>query len=249
MAEEIEYRIREVVDRCDVCVVDLDQCIYPRFAQTTLGRLLLLRSLRSRHWRFLPRFCAGAGYIGYTRAGQLFGRHPTNYELMTAFCRVIRGIPLQLAEDCANRLPEIGPRTWRAALGKIADGMSVYLLTFSIDPVAGAYGRVQDHRGRPIFLGWRGTPLEVDGGVITGAGFSDYSLSPAAKREALEEIMEEAGFHRPLIIGHGEDEAMMAVLARKAGGGSIGFLKPGGAIDDFDLRLPGDAWKLIAAAL
>jgi len=244
-----EEMIREMVRRCEYCVVDLDQCIYPRFTQTTLGRLLLIRSLNPRYWRFLPRLLAGAGYISWTRSAQLWGRHATNHELMTAFCQVITGFPLKLVEELSLRMPGMGPQTWREALCKISLQMDVYLLTFSIEPLARAYGMAQDKRGRRIFKGWRGTPLEDNGGVITCADFSPYTLSAPAKLETLENLMRDRGFNHPLIIGHGEDEAGMAVRARKLGGGSIGLIKPGDNVEDFELQLPGDAWRSIASAL
>jgi len=245
----MEDKIRDMVRRCDLCVVDLDQCIYPRFTQTTLGRYLLWKSLKPRYWKFLPRLLSGAGYISRTRAVGLLGGRAANHELMAAFSRVIRGIPLKLVEDCAGRLPEKGPQVWREALGMISVRMKAYLLTFSIDPVARAYGMARDGFGRQIFAGWRGTGLNTAGGLITGVDFSRYALSAPAKLEALEDIMRDGGFEHPLIIGHGPDEALLAVRSRELGGGSIGFLRPGDSVADFELLLPGDGWRSIAAAL
>ncbi len=248
MDKEIGEKIRRLVSRCDVCIVDLDQCVYPRFTQTALGRLLLIRSLSPKNRVFFPRLVADAFFISLTRTRQLFGRKPTNFMLMSAFSRVIRGMPLKLIEECASRLPGKGPRDWREALGRISSAMDTYLLTFSIDPVAAAYGRTRDSAGRPIFRGWRGTPLAVSGETIDKVIFSPRSLSPEAKLKAMEEIMASGGGERPLIIGHGEDESAMAIRARREGGGSIGFSKAGGTVAEFDLVLPGNAWKTIARA-
>ncbi|MFH1038143.1 MAG: hypothetical protein V1789_05680 [PVC group bacterium] len=242
-------RIRQVVSRCDVCIVDLDQCVYPRFTQTALGRLLLYRSLFPGNRDLFPQLLAGAFFITRIRTGQIFGRHPSNYMLMAAFDRVIRGMPMELVEECSSRLPMTGPQDWRIALRAISTMMDVHLLTFSIDPVAGAYGGTRDFTGRTIFRGWRGTPLTVNGGIIDKVIFSPRSLSPEAKLEAMEEIMTAGGFQRPLIIGHGQDESPMAGRARGLGGGSLGFSKAGGTVEEFDLILPGDAWKTIASGL
>jgi len=245
----MEDMIRKMVRRCDLCVVDLDQCIYPRFTQTTLGRYLLWKSLRPRYWKYFSHLLIGAGYISRTRAAELLGRRAANHELMLAFSRVIRGIPLDLVEDLAARLPATGPQAWREALGMISIHMKVYLLTFSIEPVARAYGMARDGTGRPIFAGWRGTDLNTAGRMVTGVAFPRYSLSAPAKLEALEDIMRDGGFENPLIIGHGPDEALLAVRSRELGGGSIGFIRPGDSVADFELRLPGDAWRYILAAL
>ena len=132
--------------------------------------------------------------------------------------------------------------------------MPVYLVTFSIEPIARAYGTVRDSSGRRIFSGWRGTPLErEETGAISGCLFSNESLSPGAKVKISEDIRAAGNHDYPLIIGHGEDEAAMAAAARRAGGGSIGFLRRKSDLQkiksDFDLVLRGDYWKTILKEL
>lgn len=238
-----------LVRRCDLCLVDLDQCVYPIFTQTVLGAILLFRSFSPRRWPFLPRLLSGALYIARTRLGQIAGPRPANYELMDAFSRVIRGFPVDWVEAGARIIPRLGPQSWREALGRIAERMPVHLLTFAISPIASAFGRERDPSGRVIFAAAHGTELIVLRGRIEGCSFTLPSLSPGAKLSALERICGEGGFARPLVIGHGEDESLIARRAREMGGGSIGIVRPGQEHGFFDLALRGNAWKTLARSL
>ena len=232
-----------------MCVVDLDQCIYPRFTQTTLGALLLLSSLKEPYRRFLPQLLSGAAYIVSIRTARILGKRPTNEELMRAFCRVITGLPLSRVWECSYRLPGLGPQIWKQALSKIGRRMKVFLLTFSIEPVARAYGEVRNDEGERIFRGFRGTPLRLRGGEIEGCDVAFDGLTPEAKLRALEEMLQSDGFNHPLIIGHGEDERLMARRAAEMGGGSIGLARRGKEVRDFELVLRGDGWREIAESL
>lgn len=241
--------IRTLVARCDVCIVDLDQCIYPRFTQTALGRMLLARSFTKSHRGFAAQLLRGAAYIIVTRLSQAAGKKPFNHELMAAFCRTIRGMPIAVIEELVHRLPDTGPRDWKDALELIASRMSVFLLSFSIESIVRAYGETTGAGGKRIFRFVRGTPVTVSNGRVAGCIFSAASLSPEAKLRAMEEVVGKEGFRHPLIIGHGKDEAEMAQRARRMGGGSIGFVKASGDVSSFDIKLRGNAWIKIANAL
>jgi hypothetical protein len=185
--------------------------------------------------------------VAYGR--QLFGKKPSNYELMFNFCRVIKGLPLSLVEACALRLPKKGPQFWRVALAKLSIRMKVFLLTFSIEPIARAYGEVKDIQGRKIFQGWKGTPLLLKEGKIQGCAINSVSLSPPAKLEAMEVILSAGGFRRPLIIGHSADEALMARRSREMGGSSIRLVKHSRPVEGFEYELDGNGWKKLVAVL
>ncbi len=246
---ELIGSLREAMERCDLCVVDLDQCIYPRFTQITLGGLLLAAALLPARWRYLPRLLQGAAYIGKTRMrGLVFGKKVSNRDLMAAFLEAIRGWPRELLERYSLLIPGTGPRRWREALSLLAVRMPVYLFTFSIEPIASAYGRATDKRGRPIFQGWRGSPLSCREGRVVEISCPPDSFSGETKRRWLEELLTAGGYHRPLIIGHGPDEALMARRAREMGGSSIGR-KGAESAEEFDFVLPGYSWKSISHAL
>ncbi len=241
--------LREAIERCDICVVDLDQCIYPRFTQTTLGAFLLARALLPSRWRFLPRLLRAAAYIVNTRArGLLFGEKPSNRDLMTAFLEAIRGWPRELLERYSLRIPRTGPQRWREALCLLAARMPVYLFTFAIEPIAVAFGRSFDLRGNRIFRGWRSTPLPRAPGRGELISYPRDSFSGRTKLRWLEELTASGGYQRPLIIGHGPDEALMARRARERGGTSIGR-QGSESLTDFDFVLRGYPWRFISRVL
>ncbi|HPJ71808.1 MAG TPA: hypothetical protein PK636_03900, partial [bacterium] len=244
MPAETAARIRSLVSRCDLAVVDLDQCLVPRFTQTRLGRKLLAGAFRGTSPALrahLPRLIGGAGFIVATRLRRPWKGKPGNRELMEAFIRVLAGLPLEEVEAAASGLPgRSGP--WRSALGRLE--MPVFLLTASIEPVARAYGSVAGPTG-PIFSGWKGTPLRVRRGLVADADWEECLLEPADKKRWLEARMAAGGYRRPLIIGHGRDEEAMAALAARAGGGSIAVKRWGSDPSGFGIVLGTGAWRAL----
>lgn len=249
----------ELVRRCDLAVIDLDQCIYPRFTETRLGAGILARGLtgklglrRGEEEREisarLGALLAGAAYLAFRRAGRMLGRRPGNEELLRAFGRVFSGFPVAVLESAARRLPGKGPDTWKEALGRLSRLMPLHLCTFSVEPIARAYGEVMVSE-RPVFSGWQGTPFLVADDRIVGVDVHSGDLGPKAKLRCLDALMEKGGFRRPLVIGHGRDEALMAERARELGGGSLALRRWGSETEAFDLVLGRGAWRRLAAAL
>ena len=126
--------------------------------------------------------------------------------------------------------------------------MPVYLFTFSIEPLAAAYGRTADNRGESIFQGWRGSPLNSRQGRVTEMLYPPDSFSARTKLKWLEELLISGNYHHPLIIGHGPDEALMARRARELGGSSIGR-KGSKSQEEFDFVIRGYPWKLLSLSL
>lgn len=242
-------RVRRLASRCDLCVVDLDECIYPRFTQTTLGAMMLARSFHPSRARVLPRLLAGAAYIAAARVLQTLGMTPANIDFVRKFSRAMRGVPMALMEECAATIPRTGPQEWRAALGAVASAMPVYLLTFSIEPIARAYAAAAGSAGRMIFSGFRGTPVRVRDGFFSACLFDEDSFTPNAKAEELTRILEETGRERPLVIGHGEDEAAMFAMAEKMGGGSIAVVRSDRLAGSLGASIRVTSWRAISTAL
>ncbi len=126
--------------------------------------------------------------------------------------------------------------------------MPLYLLTFSVEPIARAYGEVTVS-GRPIFSGWQGTPFLIRESRVAGLELPPGDLGPESKRRRLDALLREGDFCRPLIIGHGRDEALMALRARELGGCSLALRRWGSETEAFDLVLGRGAWSRLAAAL
>ncbi len=241
--------LRELLEKTNVCVVDLDQCVYPGFTQTTLAALLLLASIRGFRPRRVYNLLRGAFSLALIRLFRA-GRGPDgNRRLMTAFSAAIRGMDASEVETASARLPGRGPQDWRAALEKLAEKMEVFLITFAIEPLARAYGSSRGPSGKIVFSAWSGSSLNIRDGKVEGVGFTAAGLSPRSKVAAAGNLLEGRANLRPLVIGHGRDESELAAWARDKGGGSIGLAAAGGDLEAFDLVLPGRGWPAIGAAL
>ena len=156
---------------------------------------------------------------------------------------------MALMEGCAEKIPRTGPQEWRRALGAVAAEMPVYLLTFSIEPIARAYAAAAGSDGRAIFRGWRGTPVEACGGLFRSCLFENGSFTPEAKAGELTRILEGTGRGRPLVIGHGEDEAAMFAMAEKMGGGSIALSVRGSGVEHLGATIIVPSWHVLSMAL
>jgi len=240
---------------CDICCVDLDQCLFPTFTQTILGSLAVGRAAISPSlWPKIPNLLGGGYYLVSTRLRQLTGRHqPTNSELMARFSSVMSGMPMNLIESLARLLPRISFPGWRDSLAIISSRMPTGLLSFAIQPIIEAYRRTFGWRGRPIFDLASGTPVEVTGGakgpVLLGCYDDNGSLNGQAKLRTLNQWMDECKAKRPLVIGHGPDEAPMADYAREQGGLSIGFRPTEGWAEHFDLVVNAMTWRPVTRLL
>jgi len=240
---------------CDICCVDLDQCLFPTFTQTVLGTLAVGRAVVTPNlWSRLPRLLGGGGFLVATRLRQLRGHRPTNSELMARFSEVMAGMPMDLIESLARLLPRISFPGWRDSLALISARMPTGLLSFAIQPIIDAYRRTYGWRGKPIFDLASGTPVDVTPGgrkgpVLLGCYNGTTDLSGEAKLRTLERWMAEWEASVPLIIGHGPDEVPMADLARRHGGLSIGFRPAPGWADRFDLVVEAMTWRPVTRLL
>jgi hypothetical protein len=239
---------------CDICCVDLDQCVFPTFTQTVLGTLAVGRALVSPTlWPKLPRLLGGGYYLAATRLRQITGRPPTNNELMARFSAVMGGMPMDLIERLAKLLPRISFPGWRDSLALISARMPIGLLSFAIQPIIEAYRRTFGWRGKPIFDLASGTPVEVAGSatgpVLLGCYDDSTDLTGPAKLRTLMRWMEENEARVPLVIGHGPDEAPMADFARQRGGLSIGFRADSGWAEHFDLVVDALTWRPVTRLL
>ncbi len=239
---------------CDLCCVDLDQCVFPTFTQIVLGTLAIGRSAATpRLWPKLPQLMAGGAYIAGARLQKLRGYRPTNDELMQRFSSVMHGMPLDVVESLARVLPRISFPGWRDAMALISARMPTGLLSFAIQPIIDAYRRTHCWRGRPIFDLASGTPVEVASGahgpVLLGCYDENSDLSDEAKLRTLEQWMTDCGARVPLVIGHGPDEALMAGFARERGGLAIGFRPKPEWADRFDVIVDALTWRPVTRLL
>jgi len=234
--------------RCDICVVDLDQCLFPGFSHTRLGQILTLRILLNpRRWSLLPRLLRGGLFIVGVRLRQLTGRRASVKLLMTRFDRHMRGLPYPLVSLSARWLPYLAFPAWRETLGELARRMPVCLLSWAVDPIVAAFAGQRDRNGRRIFSLTFGNSVDIksdgDHACITRCWSDKGRHLPHEKTEILRRWMDRLGAKRPLVIGHGQDELPMAALARRAGGVSIGVNPDPHRAAQFDIVLRQWTWR------
>jgi len=239
---------------CDICCVDLDQCVFPVFTQTVLGMLAMGRAAVSPSlWPRLRQLLAGGSYIASTRLRQLGGHRPTNSELMRRFSAVMAGMPLDLIESLARLLPRMSFPGWRDSLAIVSARMPTGLLSFAIQPIIDAYRKTHGWRGKAIFDLASGTPIETagtaDGPVLLGCRDQAHELTGQAKLDTLQRWMADCAAGVPLVIGHGADEAPMADFARRRGGLSIGFRATPEWADHFDVTVDALTWRPVTRLL
>lgn len=239
---------------CDICCVDLDQCLFPTFTQVALGAMAMGRTVVTpRLWPKLGQLISGGSYIAKARVQSLLGRRPSNEELMQRFSQVMAGMPVDLIESLAKWLPRVSFPGWRDAMARIAKRMPTGMLSFSIQPIIEAYRRTHGWRGQPIFDLACGTPVEVargqDGAVLLGRCDDGTDLTGPVKLKTLQRWMAERGAAVPLVIGHGPDEVPMAEFAHEQGGLSIGFRPKRQWSDRFDVVVQALTWRPVSRLL
>lgn len=239
---------------CNICCVDLDQCLFPTFTQVVLGAMAMGRTAVSpRLWPRLGQLVSGGSYIARARVHSLLGNRPSNDELMKRFSTVMAGMPVDLIESLAKLLPRISFPGWRDAMALIAKRMPTGMLSFSIQPIIDAYRKTNCWRGRQIFDLASGTPVEVAGGengtVLLGCSSDQTNLDGRTKLDTLQRWMAERNASVPLVIGHGPDEAPMADFARQVGGLSIGFRPKRQWADHFDVIIDAVTWRPVTRLL
>jgi hypothetical protein len=239
---------------CDICCVDLDQCVFPTFTQIALGTLAVGRvTVTPSLWPKIGQLLAGGSYIVRSRLGQLRGVHPTNEEQMERFSRVMSGMPVDLIESLARLLPRISFPGWRDALAVISARMPTGMLSFAIQPIIDAYRRTHSWRGRPIFDLASGTPIDIgddgNGPVLLACYGAESNLTGQAKLDTLRRWMHQCSAAVPLVIGHGPDETPMADFARECGGLSIGFRPTSTWAGHFDVIVEALTWRPVTQLL
>ncbi len=248
--EEAQRRYRA----CDICCVDLDQCVFPTFTQIVLGTMVVGKALITPGlWPRLGSLLSGGTYIAGARLRKMRGDRPSNDEMMARFSSVMAGMPIDVIESLARILPSMSFPGWRDAMALISARMPTGLLSFSIEPIIEAYRRTNGWRGQRIFDLASGTPVDVGqtvrGPVLVACHQPEEDLTGQAKLRTLRQWMSDCRAATPLVIGHGPDETPMAEFARQRGGLSIGFRPFDDWADHFDITVDALTWRPVTRLL
>ncbi len=240
--EEITARLQRV----DVAILDVDECLFPGYTQIELGHLI---------YRDLLRKSAGnpaylSLFLRFTMRGLLLyllkhlpGKHEQrNLMLHRHYIRTLRGIPRRLVLEQLPRVWRRLPSTVPTCLGFIGERVPVGIISLGWDIIL---------QGLPDQLQRKGCPLSFRFTCANttrweGGRFVDLAppvrVGPADKLSMFELENRTHGFKCPLVIGHNSDERQLCELARRQGGLSVGLGPRPSDRPFFDIRLATPDW-------
>jgi phosphoserine phosphatase len=235
-------KVLEKLRRADVVCTDLDECLFPFFTQVLVAGEILVESLFKRNkWKYIPQLVGGALLI-ICLLIVTFGniRRLSNGFLMRRFARSMRGIPLELIRKHSRYIHTFFYTESLHFLQLLAQkNIPIIILSLSIQPI------LEELKSNIGFI------THVIGNRISedssGTLFSDYQ-QPVMKNgsDKLQRFLDyarETGFHRPLIIGHSDDEIPLVRYSRSCGGLSIGINPKKHLAHEFDIVLTSVNWS------
>jgi len=256
MARPPLLELRAAYRRTDIIALDLDHCVFPGYSQTVLGRRiawrLLRRPQRGRDRRFLPKLALGAFFFSIKEAKLFLGLATPMRRLVARYERVMRGIPEHYFTEAAEGIPGDSYPLAAETVAELAARARTGIITLGLDVVARAYVGAFRTADAPSlsFFDANTVAFRREGGL--GRVFERYDpealmLSGEHKRRALERRMADFDAQVPTTIGHSEDDAPLARLARQRGGLAIGFNPPPRLRGAFDVVVAGQDWERMYA--
>jgi hypothetical protein len=225
------HEFRERLRRSDIIAVDLDECVYPGFAQSDLGYLMFFaiatKPIVTSDRRYLPQMISGGAYIRKVAMLRQLGRGPSNQELMQRYEQSMRAIPEAYFLSEARNIPARSYPDALETLALLGQRAPLGLISLGIDVIAAQYARQLNGDGDPRVRFTDSNRIVFGAGRDGRAAFERYQppllVGPEDKLRILTKRMDELHASYPLVIGNGKDEAAMAALAHERGGISIGI--------------------------
>ncbi|HPD17212.1 MAG TPA: hypothetical protein PLE19_19925 [Planctomycetota bacterium] len=239
--------LRAAFARTDLFALDLDECIFPRISQETLGRRiarrLLRRPARASDRRLFARLLVGGAYRALTKAKRLAGGLTPAARLIAWYEWTMRGVPEHYFVEAAGTLPRQSHALAAECIALMAEHAPTGLATLGLDVVARAY--LEQVPGLTFF---EANTLVFEPGPRGERVFAGYDparllANGAAKRQSIERRLTDTGAGVPTAVGHNEDDVPLARLARERGGLAIGFNPPPRLHDAFDAVVTGPDWE------
>lgn len=245
--------LRAAFARTALFALDLDECIFPRISQETLGRRIARRLLgrpsRAADRWLLARLLVGGAYRAFTKAKRLVGLATPAARLIAWYEWTLRGVPERCFAEAARSLPPRSHAFAAETIALLAEHAPTGLATLGLDVVARAY--VEQVQGLSFFeantLVFRPGP----GGESVFAGYEPARLLAhgEAKRQAIERRLADAGVRVVTAVGHNDDDVPLARLARERGGLAIGYNPPPRLYEAFDAVVAGPDWERMYALI
>ena len=245
--EELQRRF----NRVDLIVIDFDECLFPGFSQTTLGKLvfreILFNFLKIDDLRFLPSLLSGGLFICLAKLRHLFNGETDNLEMMIGYEKSMMGIPLQYFKKTAVRIPS---RTYfhsRRTVEELSRQAKVGIISFGIDLIMEEYVRQLNggDKGCMSFYDCNVLLFERknDREVFVGYQKEELKTNKLYKGDLLKNRIKQFSAKTPLVIGHNEDDTEMVKIAQKMDGIGIGFNPLHELEQAFDVKVFGKDWE------
>ena len=239
--EELKARF----ERIDLIAIDLDECLFPGYSQTVLGKFIfleiLLKPFNFRELKFIPQLLSGGLFITLSDFKKIIGITTPNLEMIDKYEQIMKGIFSEYFMKMASHIPPMSYDGAIEAIEKLSQKAKVGIISLGIDIITKEYLRqfkcisfadsnilrFQKLNNKKVFSGYERINLKTN---------------KFHKREMLESRLREFDAKRPLIIGHNDDDVEMAKIARRMDGLTIGF-NPSSDIEDvFDVKIKAKDW-------
>jgi len=245
--EELQRRFNHV----DLIVIDFDECVFPSFSQTTLGKFIfweiLLNPLERSDLWFLPSLLSDGLYISLAKVRHSLNGRTDSLEMMIRYEETMMGIPLHYFKRAAVRIP---PRSYfhsKRTIEELSRQAEVGIISFGVDIIMEEYMRQLNGGGKCClsFYDCNTLRFERKGSLEVFVGYQRDGLktNKIHKGELLEKRIKQFNAKTPLVIGHNEDDTAMVKIAQKMNGVGIGFNPLPEVEHIFDIKVFGKDWE------
>lgn len=221
------------LERVDLVLIDLDDCLYSGTTNITLFKNLCLLLARKRMVKDLARLLRSLPVLFLMKDRQLLKAGVTNPELTLYFSRMVSRVPFSCLQTAAKPIPSGSFPGVEETLKALSKKARIGLISLGLDVVLEEY-MVQF----PL--------IDFFDCVPVAQGFPKKTIDKAEKaRERIEEFKAEM----PLVIGHNSDDLGMIKMAREYGGLALGFNPSGEVIEECDIVVKAGDWQPLAKYL
>ena len=249
--------LRKRYDGVDLVAVDLDECLFKGVSQSVLGRLIFFDLVKDYRlgstFRYVLKFILGFLYLVVVELRKVMGRPIHTAALMRMYEKVMRGLPEEYFSRAAAKLPSRSAHGALMVLGELSQKAPVGITSIGIDVVLKEYisqAPAEPDRGLSFYDGNR-IIFDERGGKSFFSGYDRRGIMRDAhdKEKALKRRITQYGAAAPLVVGHDENDAGMARLARAMGGIAIGLDPHRDCRDEFDVIIKSYNWYDLARLL
>ena len=245
--EEVQKRFHQI----DLIVIDFDECIFPHFSQTTLGKLIfreiLFNPLDRSDLQFLPSLLSGGLFICLAKIKHRLSGIADNLEMMKGYEKTMMGIPLHYFKKTAERIP---PRSYfhsKGTIKELSQQAKVGIISFGVDIIMEEYMRQLNDGGKSCIHFYDCNTLRFERKctreVFMGYRRDELKTNKIHKAELLGKRIKQFSAKTPLVIGHNEDDTEMVKTAQKMNGVGIGFNPLPEVEHTFDIKVFGKDWE------